>query len=146
MGPPYCIAYSVPWTRQFYNPDSGPCFALFVSKSAQMHFVRRAHMAETRSSKQKEESRFADERTSHLAAAARPSDLTVSLSRSFLTALTILRDAAEAELLVFEAIENLEPQDITGDSVRAGVISRLVQAQLAGRSDSPAQPFPDARE
>ena len=103
-------------------------------------------MAETQSSKQKEESRFADERTSNLAAAARASDLTVSLSRSFLTALTILRDAAEAESLVVEAIETLEPQDITADSVRAGVISRLVQAQLAGRNDSPARPFPDALE
>jgi hypothetical protein len=57
-----------------------------------------------------------------------------------------LRDAAEAESLVVEAIENLEPQDITGDSVRAGVINRLVQAQLAGWSDSPARPFPDALE
>ena len=69
-------------------------------------------MAETRSLNQKEEARFVVERTSNLAAAARPSDLTVALSRSFLTALTISRDAAEAESLVVEAIENLEPQDI----------------------------------
>ena len=64
--------------------------------------------------------------------------LTVSLSRSFLTALAVLGDAARAEALVVEAIESLDPDDVTGKSIRDAVIRRLVQAQIVNGTDSTA--------
>ena len=71
--------------------------------------------------------------------------LTVSLSRSFLTALAVLGDAARAEALVVDAVESLGPDDVTGKSIRDAVIRRLVQAQIAGpgiHTDFPAFTLP----
>jgi len=63
--------------------------------------------------------------------------LPVSLSRSFLTALDLLGDAARAEALVVDVVETLDPHDVTGNSVRDAVIRRLVQVQIVDRTDPP---------
>ena len=57
-------------------------------------------------------------------------NLATSLSRSYLTALAVLGDATEAEALVIEAVQSLDPGDVTSDTIRDAVIVRLVQAQL----------------
>lgn len=57
-------------------------------------------------------------------------NLSASLSRSYFTALTLLGDASKAETLVIEAIQSLDPGDVTRDTIRDAVIGRLVQAQL----------------
>ena len=57
-------------------------------------------------------------------------DLQMSLSRSFLTALTLLGDAKKSEALVMEAIESLEPQNVTSRSVRDAVLRLLVEEQV----------------
>jgi hypothetical protein len=64
--------------------------------------------------------------------------LSVSFSRSFLTALTLLGDAARAEALVVDAVETLDPNGVTGNSVRDAVIGRLVQAQIMNGADDAA--------
>ena len=63
-------------------------------------------------------------------------NLATSLSRSYLTALTLLGDATEAEALVIEAVQSLDPGDVTSDAIRDAVIVRLVQAQLMIMSGS----------
>ena len=63
-------------------------------------------------------------------------NLATSLSRSYLTALTLLGDATEAETLVIEAVESLDPGNVTSDSIRDAVIVRLVQAQVMIMSGS----------
>ena len=63
-------------------------------------------------------------------------NLVTSLSRSYLTALTLLGDATEAEALVIEAVQSLDPGDVTSDTIRDAVIVRLVQAQLMIMSGS----------
>ena len=57
-------------------------------------------------------------------------DLATSLSRSYFTALTLLGDATKAEARVIEAVQSLDPGDVTSDTIRDVVIVRLVQAQL----------------
>jgi hypothetical protein len=63
-------------------------------------------------------------------------NLATSLSRSYLTALTLLGDATEAEALVIEAVQSLDPGDVTSDAIRDAVIVRLVQAQVVIMSGS----------
>ena len=63
-------------------------------------------------------------------------NLATSLSRSYLTALTLLGDATEAETLVIEAVESLDPGNVTSDTIRDAVIVRLVQAQVMIMSGS----------
>src|ERR1700731_2279661 len=63
-------------------------------------------------------------------------NLATSLSRSYFTALTLLGDATEAEALVIEAVQSLDPGDVTSDTIRDAVIVRLVQAQLMIMSGS----------
>ena len=63
-------------------------------------------------------------------------NLATSLSRSYFTALTLLGDATEAEALVIEAVQSLDPGDVTSDTIRDVVIVRLVQAQLMIMSGS----------
>jgi hypothetical protein len=64
-------------------------------------------------------------------------DLGTSIARSFLTALAFLGDANKAEAFVAEAIETLDPGNVTCNSVRDALIRRLVEAQI-GRSQIPA--------
>jgi len=64
------------------------------------------------------------------------SNLGASLSRSYFTALTLLGDATEAEALVIEAVQSLDPEDVTSKTIRDAVIVRLVQAQLMVMSGS----------
>ena len=63
-------------------------------------------------------------------------NLATALSRSYFTALTLLGDATEAERLVIEAVQSLDPGDVTSDTIRDVVIVRLVQAQLMIMSGS----------
>jgi hypothetical protein len=63
-------------------------------------------------------------------------NLATSLSRSYLTALAVLGDATEAEALVIEAVQSLDPGDVTSDTIRDAVIVRLVQAQVMIMSGS----------
>ena len=63
-------------------------------------------------------------------------NLATALSRSYFTALTLLGDATEAEALVIEAVQSLDPGDVTSDTIRDAVIVRLVQAQLMIMSGS----------
>jgi hypothetical protein len=48
----------------------------------------------------------------------------------------LLGDATEAERLVIEAVQSLDPGDVTSDTIRDVVIVRLVQAQLMIMSGS----------
>ena len=57
-------------------------------------------------------------------------DVMSALSRSYFTALTLLGDANEAEELVIEAVESLNPDDVTSNSIRAAVVAHLVRAQI----------------
>lgn len=59
-------------------------------------------------------------------------DFTPTLSKSFLTALALLSDANAAEALVANAIQNVESECVTSESIRAAVINRLVQIQVSG--------------
>ena len=42
----------------------------------------------------------------------------------------MLGDATEAEALVIEAVQSLDPGDVTSDTIRDAVIVRLVRAQV----------------
>jgi hypothetical protein len=57
-------------------------------------------------------------------------DVEASLSRSYLTALTLLRDATEAEALVIEAVQSLDTGDVSSNAIRDAVVERLVRSQL----------------
>ena len=56
--------------------------------------------------------------------------LAASASRSYYTALTVIGDRERAEALVVEAIESLDPENVTGDTLRDAVVDVLVTAQL----------------
>ena len=63
-------------------------------------------------------------------------NLAASLSRSYFTALTLLGDATEAEALIIETVQSLDPGDVTSDTIRDAVIVRLVKAQVMIMSGS----------
>ena len=56
--------------------------------------------------------------------------LAASASRSYYTALTMIGDKERAEALVVEAIESLDPENVTGDTLRDAVVDVLVTARL----------------
>jgi hypothetical protein len=56
--------------------------------------------------------------------------LAVSLSRSYHTALNVIGDKLSAEALVMEAIESLDPENVTGETLRDAVVDVLVRAQM----------------
>jgi hypothetical protein len=56
--------------------------------------------------------------------------LAASLSRSSYTALNVIGDKASAEALVMEAIESLDPENVTGDTLRDAVVDVLVRVQM----------------
>ena len=56
--------------------------------------------------------------------------LAVSLSRSYYTALRVIGDTEMAAALVIEAIESLDPENVTGETLRDAVVDVLVRAQM----------------
>ena len=56
--------------------------------------------------------------------------LAASLSRSYYTALRVIHDRKRAEALVMEAIERLDPANVTGETLRDAVVDVLVRAQM----------------
>ena len=56
--------------------------------------------------------------------------LAASLSRSYYTALRVIHDRERAEALVMEAIESLDPENVTGETLRDAVVDVLVRAQM----------------
>jgi hypothetical protein len=56
--------------------------------------------------------------------------LAVSLSRSYYTALRVTGDTERAVALVVEAIESLDPENVTGETLRDAVVDVLVRAQM----------------
>ena len=56
--------------------------------------------------------------------------LAASLSRSYYTALNVIGDKVSAEALVMEAIESLDPENVTGETLRDAVVDVLVKAQM----------------
>ena len=56
--------------------------------------------------------------------------LAVSLSRSYYTALRVIGDKEMAAALVIEAIESLDPENVTGETLRDAVVDVLVRAQM----------------
>ena len=56
--------------------------------------------------------------------------LAASLSRSYYTALNLIGDTERAEALVMEAIEGLDPENVTGETLRDAVVDVLVRAQM----------------
>ena len=60
------------------------------------------------------------------------SALSASMSRAYLVSLHILGDPARAEALVIEALDGLDPELVTSNSIRKAVVARLVSARLSG--------------
>jgi hypothetical protein len=56
--------------------------------------------------------------------------LAISLSRSYYTALRVIGDTEMAAALVIEAIESLDPENVTGETLRDAVVDVLVRAQM----------------
>jgi hypothetical protein len=56
--------------------------------------------------------------------------LVASVARSYYTALKLIGDAQRAEALVMEAIESLNPENVTGEALRYAVVEVLVRAQM----------------
>ena len=56
--------------------------------------------------------------------------LAASVSRSYYTALTLIGDAERAVALVVEGIESLDPENVTGETLRDAVVDVLVRAQM----------------
>ena len=56
--------------------------------------------------------------------------LALSLSRSYYTALRVIGDTERAVALVVEAIESLDPENVTGETLRDAVVDVLVRAQM----------------
>ena len=56
--------------------------------------------------------------------------LAVSPSRSYYTALRVIGDTEMAAALVIEAIESLDPENVTGETLRDAVVDVLVRAQM----------------
>jgi hypothetical protein len=60
-----------------------------------------------------------------------------SVSRSFCTALELIGDAHRAEAPVMEAIESLDPENVTGKALRNAVIEALVKMQMMSANIPP---------
>ena len=56
--------------------------------------------------------------------------LAASLSRSYYTALELMGDTDRAVALVVEGIESLDPENVTGETLRDAVVDVLVRAQM----------------
>ena len=56
--------------------------------------------------------------------------LAASVSRSYYTALKLIGDTERAVALVLEAIESLDPENVTGETLRDAVVDVLVRAQM----------------
>src|SRR6202051_611876 len=56
--------------------------------------------------------------------------LAASVSRSYYTALKLIGDTERAEALVVEGIESLDPENVTGETLRYAVVDVLVRAQM----------------
>jgi hypothetical protein len=57
-------------------------------------------------------------------------DISESLCRGYVTALTLLGDASEAEVLVIQAISSMKPEYMTKKAIQDVVVQRLVEAQM----------------
>ena len=53
-----------------------------------------------------------------------------SVSRSYYTALELIGDTERAVTLVVEGIESLDPENVTGETLRDAVVDVLVRAQM----------------
>ncbi len=62
--------------------------------------------------------------------------LATSVARSYCTALELISDAQRAEALVVEAIESLDPENVTGETLRDAVVEVLVRAQMMSSEHS----------
>ena len=56
--------------------------------------------------------------------------LAASVSRSYYTALELMGDTERAVALVVEGIESLDPENVTGETLRDAVVAVLVRAQM----------------
>ena len=56
--------------------------------------------------------------------------LAAALSRSYYAALNVIGDKVSAEALVMEAIESLDPENVTGETLRDAVVDVLVRTQV----------------
>ena len=56
--------------------------------------------------------------------------LAASVSRSYYTALELIGDTERAVTLVVEGIESLDPENVTGETLRDAVVDVLVRAQM----------------
>ena len=56
--------------------------------------------------------------------------LAASVSRSYYTVLELMGDTDRAVALVVEGIESLDPENVTGETLRDAVVGVLVRAQL----------------
>ena len=56
--------------------------------------------------------------------------LAASLSRSYYAALNVIGDKVSAEALVMEAIESLDPENVTSETLRDAVVDVLVRVQM----------------
>ena len=56
--------------------------------------------------------------------------LAASVSRSYYTALKLIGDSERAVALVEEGIESLDPDNVTGETLRDAVVNLLVRAQM----------------
>ena len=56
--------------------------------------------------------------------------LPASLSRSYYAASNVIGDKVSAEALVMEAIESLDPENVTGETLRDAVVDVLVRVQM----------------
>jgi hypothetical protein len=56
--------------------------------------------------------------------------LAASVSRSYYTALSLIGNRERAETLVTEAIDSLDPENVTGQTLQDAVVAVLVRAQM----------------
>jgi hypothetical protein len=56
--------------------------------------------------------------------------LAASVSRSYYAALKLIGDTERAVALVVEGIESLDPENVTGETLRDAVVDLLVRAQM----------------
>ena len=66
--------------------------------------------------------------------------LAASVSRSYYTALKLIGDTERAVALVVEGIESLNPQNVTGKTLRDAVVDVLVRAQMMPNIPANSQP------
>jgi hypothetical protein len=67
-------------------------------------------------------------------------ELDGSVSRAYSTALALLGDANQAEALVVQAVEGLDPANVTSKAIRDAVVGRLVEAQMTAAASRPQSP------